>query len=159
MRSNIYQIVYQSRATAPLDDAAAARLGRVAYDFNSALGVTGLLLYDGARFIQALEGDEAAVAEIMKRIERDTRHDSLTYVQRGMVDARQFGDWAMDFRRVDDVAGARAFIEGVKRAMTSVQDTRLIAAFIGFAVLGRPDVRHSRLHMPSLANNAAAGHA
>ncbi|MBW6528373.1 BLUF domain-containing protein [Sphingomonas sp. RHCKR7] len=141
MPAALHQIVYLSRATAPLSDAAAAALCRAAAERNRAAGVTGLLLHDGARFIQAIEGDEPALRALMARITRDPRHHALAYVSDGAIAARQFGDWAMDYRRVDDVRAAADFLTAVKGALTGVEDPGLLAAFIGFAVIGRGERR------------------
>ncbi len=67
---------------------------------NNALdGVSGLLWSDGKRFVQVLEGPAASVREIFDRIQRDHRHHDLVVVGDRLVDRREFGDWAMCFRR------------------------------------------------------------
>lgn len=137
MADRIFQIVYISRATAFLDETEADTLARTAGRNNAARAVTGLLLHDGARFIQALEGSETGVSEVMDRIARDPRHDAITYIHRGFADTRQFGTWSMDMRRVHDSASAETFVDEVKEAVSSVDDANLLAAFIGFAVMGR----------------------
>ena len=141
MAAALHQIVYISRATAPLCDDAAAALCGAAAERNRGAGITGLLLHDGARFIQAIEGDEAGLRALMARITRDPRHHAIGYVSDGAVAARQFGDWAMDYRHVHDVPAAADFLAAVKRALAGVEDPGLLAAFIGFAVIGRGERR------------------
>ncbi len=41
---------------------------------NSALGVSGMLLYANDLYLQLLEGSEAALADVRERIARDDRH-------------------------------------------------------------------------------------
>ena len=41
---------------------------------NAQMGVTGALIYTGSHFIQALEGDEEQVEELMRSIVADSRH-------------------------------------------------------------------------------------
>ncbi|MBB3347452.1 BLUF domain-containing protein [Sphingomonas sp. BK069] len=77
----------------------------------------------------------------MVRIARDPRHHAIGYVSDGPVAARQFGEWAMDYRRVDDIPAAADFLATVKRALAGVEDPGLLAAFIGFAVIGRGERR------------------
>lgn len=141
MAAALHQIVYISRATAPLCDDAAAALCRAAAERNRVAGITGLLLHDGTGFIQAIEGEEAALRALMVRIARDPRHHAIGYVSDGPVAARQFGEWAMDYRRVDDVPAGTDFLTAVKRALAGVEDPGLLAAFIGFAVIGRGERR------------------
>lgn len=149
MSAPLYQLVYISRATRPLDNRELDELGKKAAHFNDLQGLSGLLLHDGHRFIQALEGQRDAVEALMERIERDPRHDSIAYVERGSVTARQFGGWAMDVRRVRDTRGAQGFLADLKRTLASVEDHRLVAAFIGFAMLGRPELRANRTAPPA----------
>ncbi len=141
MAEAILQLVYISRASAPLDDAALEELAQGAAMANADNAITGLLLHDGSRFIQALEGDANAVDATMARIARDARHASIAYVERAFVPIRQFGDWAMDVRRVNDAQGTRAFLADLKRTLRPVDNHRLVAAFIGFAMLGHPGLR------------------
>ncbi|MGK6324933.1 BLUF domain-containing protein [Sphingomonas sp. DT-51] len=120
MADPLHQIVYISRATTPLDDAAAADLHRVAAERNAQQGITGLLLHDGTRFIQAIEGSAPALHALMARIGRDPRHYAIGCVSDAPIAARQFGDWAMDYRRIDDQPAAAAFLATVKRALAGV---------------------------------------
>lgn len=143
MAERIFQIVYLSRAVAPLDEQATQQLAAVSHRANAAAGITGLLLHDGSRFIQSLEGEEAVVRATMDRIARDPRHDAITYVHEGFVDQRQFGNEPMDVRRVHDSASAATFVDEVKEAVASVDDANLLAAFIGFAVMGRSERRRT----------------
>jgi len=66
---------------------------------NATAGVTGLLLYDGKRFLQALEGSEAAVSTTYERIKLDTRHRGIVLLSSKVVEARSFGDWSMQPKR------------------------------------------------------------
>lgn len=69
---------------------------------NARIGVTGMLLYKGGVFMQALEGPEAAVRALQERIGRDPRHRSVITVLEDWTEERQFGDWMMGFRDLDD---------------------------------------------------------
>ncbi|KQN92773.1 hypothetical protein ASE95_08945 [Sphingomonas sp. Leaf231] len=140
----IFQLVYISRAVRPFEDAELEELSRVATTSNTRLDITGLLLHDGRRFIQALEGDFAAVDATMARIARDPRHESIAFVERVHVPRRQFGGWAMDTRRVGDTTDTDAFLTDLERTLRDVDDRRLVAAFIGFVMLGRPHLRALR---------------
>ncbi len=141
MADPVYQLVYISRATRPLDDPELTRLATAAARFNGGHDITGLLLHDGSRFIQALEGPPPNIDALMTRIAGDPRHDSIAIVERRTVATQQFGGWAMETRRVRDADGARSFLDDLKHLLAAVDDHRLVAAFIGFATLGRPELR------------------
>ena len=57
--------------------------------------MTGALLITDHYFVQALEGDEAAVTSLYERIREDDRHDQVSLVESGAVDGRVFHRWSM----------------------------------------------------------------
>lgn len=69
-------------------------------------GVTGLLYTDGVRFLQVLEGENAAVQTIFDRINKDPRHQAIVVLADRSVAAREFGEWSMARRGPDDAADA-----------------------------------------------------
>ncbi|MBA3273301.1 MAG: BLUF domain-containing protein [Chthoniobacterales bacterium] len=54
---------------------------------NDASGITGMLLYKDRRFLQVLEGSEAAVRATYARIKRDPRHRGSAPPERGRAGA------------------------------------------------------------------------
>ncbi len=62
---------------------------------NRRAGVTGMLISDGTRFLQALEGSEAAVDATFERIRADPRHCACVLLDRGPITARAFAGWDM----------------------------------------------------------------
>lgn len=73
---------------------------------NARAGVTGLLYYDGKRFLQALEGEAPEIEQIYRHIAADPRHYALVVLSDRTVAEREFGEWAMDYRQQgeDDTA-------------------------------------------------------
>lgn len=69
-------------------------------------GVTGLLWSDGRRFLQVLEGDDAAVQRALDRLRGDPRHRSILVLHDRTVAAREFGAWEMARRSALDTADA-----------------------------------------------------
>lgn len=130
------QICYTSRATASLDRARYSALVLEAQGRNRVDGLTGLLLYDGARFIQALEGPEQLATACMARIERDRRHEAIDIVSRWTIEERQFGTFAMAALMPDDRDNA-TFVRTIKSFVAKVEPAHVKALFIGFAVLSR----------------------
>ena len=83
-------IAYVSEATRNL---AAERLQQLVTDamlFNESVDVTGVLLFDGTRFLQYLEGPEAGVGAAYTRILAASSHNGLVELNRGRVGRRQF---------------------------------------------------------------------
>lgn len=96
-------LVYVSAATALFSDDALVALLRQSRRDNALIGVTGMLLYAGGNFMQALEGDPAQVAAVQARIERDERHHRVTTILRQPTNLRRFADWSMAFATIDSV--------------------------------------------------------
>lgn len=70
---------------------------------NRRSGITGVLVYDRGRFIQMLEGPQAAVDRIYARICEDTRHTEVTVLLKEPANERLFDDWAMAFANASEV--------------------------------------------------------
>ena len=114
------QILYVSTAARDLSDAALADILEAARRRNAAHGVTGMLLYADRNFLQVLEGEATDVAAIFTSIAKDTRHIGVTTLLRHEIDARNFKDWSMGFKRIKP--GQRADIDDVfKIDRTAVQ--------------------------------------
>ena len=132
------RILYISTARSDFDPAALDGILRASRRNNAAAGVTGLLLFGGRRFLQALEGPEPAVAGVFDRIARDPRHFAVVKLSRKTIETRMFGEWAMGYRPVrtpgdsfetDDL---RTIVE---RLVEPIDDVTLRAEFTSFAAL------------------------
>lgn len=128
-------IIYISRAKHRFTSVDLADLRTSAAVANSASGITGLLVFDGNRFIQALEGDASDVAAVMSRIVKDPRHDNIVYFKTTETNRRQFKQWSTEYRDDDDLSDGRAFLGRVMRNVAHVEEASIKAAFIGFAAL------------------------
>ena len=104
-----FNLVYISKATKPMQDAENSLLLQQSITWNQAHGLTGMLLYiegsflhfDGGRFIQALEGDEAEVRAIFEKIQLDNRHFDITKLHESTTPKRNFPDWSMGFKSLN----------------------------------------------------------
>jgi beta-xylosidase len=72
---------------------------------NQRDGITGMLLYKDGNFMQALEGEEAAVQALQARIELDRRHHGMVTICSGQTETRQFEQWSMAFVDLGTQAG------------------------------------------------------
>ncbi len=58
-------------------------------------GVTGMLIHDGERFIQVLEGSPATIDSLFNRIRHDPRHSGVDVLEVSIDQPRLFGAWSM----------------------------------------------------------------
>jgi hypothetical protein len=101
---------------------------------NARARITGLLFFDGKRFLQALEGDEAQVDATFTRIQQDERHHALVVLSNRAIEAREFGEWAMAYNAPgEDNAAALDRIE----KLAAGADATVRATFEGFAKVRR----------------------
>ncbi|CAN5903367.1 hypothetical protein BH11GEM2_BH11GEM2_40640 [soil metagenome] len=107
---------YASSATVAFPPEDLVELLRVSRANNERDGVTGLLLYRGGNFLQALEGPAEAVQRTVERIARDARHHSITVLLEIEAEERLFGDWNMAFEELsladsERPPGASAYLQ------------------------------------------------
>jgi hypothetical protein len=95
-------LVYASSTTDQYRTSDLADILRQSRRNNYAAGITGLLLYSEGTFIQALEGDEAAVNKLVDRLHNDPRHTGFLELWRGPIEQRQFAEWAMGSKGVEE---------------------------------------------------------
>ncbi|AWH27345.1 blue light sensor protein [Stenotrophomonas sp. YAU14D1_LEIMI4_1] len=88
-------IAYASEAVEGFSFCDTEELIRAAASFNSRAGVTGVLLFDGVRFLQYIEGPEDGIEAVYSRILADKQHKKLMELGRGRVPRRHFPFWAM----------------------------------------------------------------
>jgi hypothetical protein len=150
----LYRIVYMSRATSFLTDLEVEDLARKAGECNGAQSITGLLLFDGRRFMQAIEGDKNSVQTLMERIGADDRHESIVIVSEGRAARRKFSDWSLCYKRVGEGRAAPDYLNQVKAQLAAIPNPALQASFIGFAVLAYNDAPTRKLPMPETVGSA-----
>jgi len=95
---SLYQLVYTSTATEPFGKAELTELLKGSVRRNIRAGITGLLLYQGGAFIQALEGEKAVLMELFEKISHDPRHHHIIRLIQGPIQERNFPNSAMAFR-------------------------------------------------------------
>ena len=98
----LFRIVYVSEAARPFGRHELLALHRQARDKNRRLGLTGLLLHKDDCFVQVLEGPEPVVRQLFATIQQDSRHRAITLLLEGAIPQRDFADWSMGFRELQD---------------------------------------------------------
>lgn len=76
---------------------------KTARSFNAVHGITGILVFDGHRFLQHLEGPPQVLTDLIVRIARDVRHVDFTLQYQGaFTGERRFRNWSMAYVHVED---------------------------------------------------------
>jgi hypothetical protein len=94
MRQLLYISTVHRDVAATIDPATILAASRAN---NARDRITGLLFFNGKRFLQALEGEEAVVDATFARIQQDARHFGMVLLSDRRVATREFGEWAMAY--------------------------------------------------------------
>ena len=70
---------------------------------NITAEITGILVFDGMRFCQHLEGHRKPVLALLERIRQDERHTQVEVVYHGPLSERRFRRFSMGYTTVDEV--------------------------------------------------------
>ena len=98
---SLHAIAYASEARADLRTTDLDRVLADATAFNRVAGVTGVLMFDGSRFLQYLEGPEDGIDSVYQRIVNARSHGQLKVLCRAPVAQRAFPRWSMGTRRIE----------------------------------------------------------
>lgn len=102
--SGLYRLAYFSSALQKFSKLQLLELLNKARDKNASLGITGMLLYKDGNLMQMIEGEEAALHSLFKRINNDARHRQILVIFDEPSNERLFADWSMGFHDLDDPA-------------------------------------------------------
>ncbi len=87
-----------------------ANIVRVSRTNNIAKGLTGVLMFDGVRFCQHLEGPETIVRQTSEKIALDPRHTRFQQLYAGQIGVeRRFETWQVGFLAPDGPSPLLAF--------------------------------------------------
>ena len=92
-----YQVIYSSRAAAPMSMTDLESILVDAREGNLRRGVTGALVFVDGVFLQILEGQKEAVKSLMSSIAKDTRHSELHVIYEAEIDQAMFSAWRMAY--------------------------------------------------------------
>lgn len=101
---------------------------------NATARVTGLLLFNGKRFLQLLEGAPAMVEETYARIQRDARHFAVVKLSERKIEEREFGAWEMAFERFQGDFGRQSVAAKVEQ-LTQSASPSVKALFNSYAAI------------------------
>ena len=76
---------------------------RTSREKNQHLGLTGILIFDGSRFCQYLEGPAQELNDVLTSIKKDQRHKDVKLQLHGpMHGERKFKGWSIAYAEVDE---------------------------------------------------------
>lgn len=70
-------------------------------DKNKRLAITGILLLIQGKFVQYIEGPAEEIDKVYNSISRDSRHTDMILLDSGNLSERQFKNWSMAYKVVD----------------------------------------------------------
>lgn len=91
----MHRLVYTSTQAVPLKSKDFENLCAQASSKNCALGLTGILLFNGQEFLQCLEGEQTQISTLFTSIRADSRHRDIQVHAFGPASERLFEGWAM----------------------------------------------------------------
>ena len=104
---------------------------------NKAAGITGALVFDDHWFVQALEGERAAVWATLRRIEDDERHAEVVVIDARQIEQRVFGNWWMGLATRTERT-ADAFAPYLRNGMLQPQEMTADGVLAMMTALCRP---------------------
>lgn len=99
----LYEVLYVSTLAPEQPLSMVAEIAGRARQVNGELDITGLLIFDGQRFCQQLEGPKKVVLKLIERIRNDPRHVNVEVLHHGPLAGRRFQNFSLAFSTVEDV--------------------------------------------------------
>lgn len=133
----MYQLTYISTMSAGLSQEDFEQILLTSRRNNKRDSLTGLLICDGRRFLQALEGHKSLVDATFTRIKADTRHRATLVLSQREIMCREFGKWDMAAHWSGPSGPRLSLVEAVDAMTAEVPDKNTQALFRSFARIER----------------------
>ncbi|MDB4505182.1 BLUF domain-containing protein [Akkermansiaceae bacterium] len=117
----IFRLCYLSNPVKPFTEADFNDIESKSIEANNARDVTGILIANGERILQILEGCEDAVRELYSKIEKDSRHTVIKVISEVEDEVRLLFKWSMVVR------GSTGTPQGLLEQFSEVYDELLHA--------------------------------
>lgn len=118
----MYQLAYMSTFGLSVGAGDVASILEIARVQNRRNEITGILIADGTRFLQVLEGERTKVAATFKRISADPRHFAVFQMIGREVANRSFGEWDMAYREVHNASDVDDLAKQADQMTANVPD-------------------------------------
>ena len=117
---------YHSTLADEYDASCVGAIIKTARTFNASHGVTGVLLFDGERFCQYIEGGAATLDALVERLHRDPRHQNVTtLLHEPLHEDRRYPDWSMAYCDVENSIIDQMIIRAPHEALTLLKEKHL----------------------------------
>jgi len=93
----LQELIYTSVSSAQSEKDEVSNILAVSEKNNDVSAITGLLMFDGHRYIQILEGETENVDRLYNVISKDSRHQKLELLHKGGITSRSFENWRMAY--------------------------------------------------------------
>lgn len=125
--SDLYELIYVSALANDAHPGCVSDIIRTSRANNSWREITGVLIFDGARFCQYLEGLPSEVLALAERIKTDPRHVEFSIKHHGALsaDARRFPGWSMAYALDDSGETLEQFLSTQGQASTLLLEQRM----------------------------------
>ncbi|MDB5827281.1 MAG: blue light sensor protein [Variovorax sp.] len=130
--THLHEILYCSVLAPDLEPGIVGKLVGQARARNAVRQISGLLVFDGLRFCQHIEGPPRELMRLMDRIGQDPRHTDVRVVYEGALDARRYRRFDMGYA---DIEGPSA-MAGVRELDGAEALAHFLALRSGFDVSG-----------------------
>ncbi|MEO1043390.1 MAG: BLUF domain-containing protein [Pseudomonadota bacterium] len=137
------RLIYISTACRQPDQALLDKILVGSRAVNTTIGVTGMLIAHSHKFLQVLEGDQASIDQVMKRVRSSQKHSGIITLVDIETNTRLFPDWSMGYERLakdEDIKGFTTITNAALRFRESgapEMETLLDAFFERWADLPR----------------------
>jgi hypothetical protein len=101
--SKLYEVLYVSTIAPNEAVNIVADIAGKSRTFNTEHDITGLLIFDGLRFCQQLEGNAKRVLTLMERIAQDPRHTKVELLHHAPLSERRFRSFSLGYSTVHDI--------------------------------------------------------
>lgn len=98
----LYELLYVSTLAPEEKITTVADIARHARVTNGAANITGILVFDGMRFCQHLEGTQKQVLAMEQKIRADSRHIDMQVLHHGPLSERRFRCFTMGYSLLED---------------------------------------------------------
>jgi hypothetical protein len=99
---HLREIFYSSMLAPRQPTAVVGQIVSRARTRNAENGITGLLVFDGIRFCQHLEGPSEKVTALMRLLQADPRHEAMRVLYEGPLQQRHYHRFELGFAEVED---------------------------------------------------------
>ena len=100
-------VIYYSFSQSEMSDSELEGILRKAREWNQANEITGLLIYrfnkifKRGNFLQIIEGPQKSILSAWERISTDPRHHTITVLEDGKFEERNFSAWSMGLKNLN----------------------------------------------------------